>query len=128
MHPQLQDGEHPTAGLALQLREGVEIPGIDHNWLLADGVRSVSQGQANVSIMEVIRAANAHPVDTTGRIPPPQLIEMAVEAFNLAEVADVLAVSIQDADRVVGIHGSDEPVARVMDRLKVPWRDVPADP
>ena len=38
MQAQLQDGVHAPAGFLLKLLQRVEIPGVDDQWLLADGV------------------------------------------------------------------------------------------
>ena len=51
---QLQNSEYVPTGLALELFERIEIPRVNHERLLADGVRSDAQGEPDVSIVKII--------------------------------------------------------------------------
>ena len=53
----------------------------------------------------------------------PQLLEMAVEALDLGEEADVERILVEHADGIVRVDGGDQPVAGVVDRLQMPRRD-----
>ena len=58
MHTQLEDGIDAAAGLASISCRRVEIPRIDHQRLLADGVRPDPQRQPDMGIVQVVGRAD----------------------------------------------------------------------
>ena len=119
MNPQLKDGVDPPAGLALDFLERIEVPGVDDERLLADRVGAHPQREADMGVVQVVRRADTHVVDPVRFRPAPQLFEVTVEAFDLGEEADVEREAIQDADRVVRVSRSDQPVAGILNCLEV---------
>src|SRR5689334_21616655 len=98
MQTQLQDGGDAASGLALELLQRVEVPGVDDDRLLADRVGADAQRHADVRIVEIVRRADAQIVNAMFLRPAPQLFEMAIEALDLGEEADVERIAIKDAD------------------------------
>src|SRR5688572_17921783 len=52
--PQLEHGVDVAPRLGLELLERVEVPGLDHQGLLADGVGTHPQRHAHVRVVEVV--------------------------------------------------------------------------
>ena len=127
MQPQLQDGPDATAGFPLELLQPVEVPRVDHERLLTDGVGAHAQGEPHVGIVEVIRRTDAEEVDAIGFGAALELLDVPVEALELREEADIEAIAIENADGIVRIHRGDEPVPRIVNGLQVPRGDEPGD-
>jgi hypothetical protein len=94
VRPELEDREDTAAGLRLQLLEGIEIPRVDDDRLLAERTRTIPEGDADVGIVQVVRAAYAHSVDPALFRTPAKLVEMAIEPLDLTEVPDLVAVTV----------------------------------
>src|SRR5258708_7121857 len=127
MKPQLQHGIHATAGFGFELLQRVEIPGIDDEGLLAERMSADAQRRADVRVVKVVRRTDADVVDAIRRGAPPQLLEMAIEAFEFVEESDVERVAIENADGVVRIDGGDEPIAGRVDRFELSLGDKAGD-
>src|SRR5687768_2125818 len=127
MHAQLQDGVDAAAGFALDLLQGIEIPRIDDQGVLADRIGADTEREPDVRIVEMIRRTDGDVVNPLFRLTTPQLLEMAIESFNLVEEPHVEREPIEDADSVMRVGGSDQTIAGVLDRLQMTRRDVPAD-
>ena len=56
---QLQYRVHLPPGIPLHLRQAIDVPGIEHQRLLADGVGAGAQGEAHVRVVRAfpVRAA-----------------------------------------------------------------------
>ncbi len=124
MEPQLKDGEHAASRFELQLLQGIEVPGIDDDRLFAERIRAAPQRESNVGVVEVVRTADADPVDVMLGGTAPQLIDVAIEALDLAKVAHVVAVAIEDADRIVRVDSGDETMTGIVDGLEMTARHV----
>ena len=83
--PELQDGKDAAAGLKLQFLQRVEVPRVDDDRLLADHVRAVSKSEADVGVVEVVRAADRDPVDALFLPASTELVHVAIEALDLSE-------------------------------------------
>jgi hypothetical protein len=127
MQAQLEHGVHAAPALALEFLQRVQVPGVEHQRLLADGRGAHAQGLADVRIVQVVGRADAHPVHALLGAPTVQAVEVAVETFVFAEVAGPRKVAVQDADGIVRIHGREQGVAGVADGLQVPRGDVSCD-
>ena len=68
VHPELQDVEDPPPGLPLQLGQGVQVPRVEHQRLLADRVGPDPQREADVGVVQVVRASRS---TRSGSAPPP---------------------------------------------------------
>ena len=117
----------PRSRLTLELGQLVEVPRVDHQGLLADGVGADPERQAGVGIVQVVGAADRDVVDPLGVAPALELLEVAVEALHLREEAGVEEVAVEDPHRVVRIARRREPVAGVGDRLEMTGGDVTRD-
>jgi hypothetical protein len=122
--PELQDRVYLPAGLDLQFLQGVEVPRIDDEGLLADGVRADAEGEADVCVVQVVRGAD-------GKIMYPgllaelsKLLNVPVEPLEFPEVADIFEVAVEDPYRIVRVDRGDETVSRVPDRAYMAWSDV----
>ena len=125
VEPELQDGVDLPPRLGLQLLQGVQVPRVDDEGLLADGVRAEAEGEADVCVVQIVRGTDReimHPVFLAAL---PKFFDVAIEPLEFPEVADILEVAVEDSHRVVGVGSDDEAVARVPDRPKVAGRDVP---
>ena len=60
---------------------------------------------------------------TIGLGPAAQLLEVAIETFELGEEPDIEAEPIEQPDGVVRIDGRHQAIARIGDRLEMPRRD-----
>src|SRR5205823_4408867 len=80
--------------------------------------------EPDVSVVKIVRRADADVVDAIGRAAATQLLEMTVEAFEFGEESDIEAEPVEHADRVVWINRGDKAVTRIPDGLKMPRRDV----
>jgi hypothetical protein len=113
----LQDVVDARARLGLDLLQAVDVPGIQHQRLFADGVGAIAQGEPDVGIVQVVRRADADIVD--GRTFAAQFVDVAVEALELGEEIGCGKVAVDDADAVVGVERGDQPVAGVLDGAHV---------
>ena len=83
MQPQLQDGEYAPPGGPLHLGQAVDIPGVQHQRLLADRVGTGAEREAAMGIVQVVGRADADVVERTAL--PAQQVNVAVEALELGE-------------------------------------------
>ena len=120
---QLQNGIDLLAGLLFDLLQGVEVPGVAHQGLLADGVSVVSQGHADVGVVQVVGTADAHVVDLM-LAPPAQLIEVAVEALGLGKEVGLREIAVDDADAIVRIERTHQVIAGFLNGFHVTWGNV----
>ena len=94
----------------LDLEQAVDVPGIEDERLLADRVGAGAQREADMGVVQIIGRADRDIVDRS-RLPPAQLVDMAVEALELGEEGAVGEIAVDDADGVAGIERGDQPVA-----------------
>ena len=67
MQPKLQDGGDAATGVALDLGQPVDIPGIEHQRLFADRIRARAQREAAMRVVQIVRRADRHVVDLARR-------------------------------------------------------------
>ncbi len=124
MQAQLQDGRDLLAGFLLEGGEAIEVPGVQHQRLLADDVGAGAQSEAAVRVVQIVGRADRDVLD--GLALPAQFVDVAVEALELDEEVRVGEMAVHDADAVVGVHGHDQIAADGFDRFHVARRDIPA--
>ena len=66
VQPELEDVVHAAPGLPLQLGERVQVPRVEHERLLADGVGADPEREADVRVVQVVGRADRHVVDALG--------------------------------------------------------------
>ena len=96
MDAELQDRIDFSSGLLFQFPEGVQIPGIDDERFLADGIRSHPKGQTAMGIVQVVGGTDADVVNPSLIRAPPKLFQMSIEALDLRKKPDVKTVRIQN--------------------------------
>src|SRR6185312_8982838 len=94
VHAQLQDGVDAMAALALELLERVEVPRIEHERLLADGVGADAQREADVRVVQMVRRADAHVVDASALDAAAQLLDVTIETLELGEEGGVGPIAV----------------------------------
>lgn len=105
------------SGLLFEALEQVEVSRVDDERFLADHVGSETQAEAAMCIVEVVRRAHGKIVQALARGTASQFFEVAIHALTLREEPRIEGVLVENADRVVGIGGSDEPSADVANWL-----------
>ena len=122
---QLKDGVGLMALTFLHLLEGIDVPRVEHQRLLADDVGAEAQAVTRVGIVQVVGRADAHVVDVGAAVA--QLGVVPVEELLLGEEGSLGEVAVHDADAVAPVVGGDEVVTCVFDGFEVARGDVAAD-
>jgi hypothetical protein len=126
--PQLKNRVNSVSELSLELLKRVQIPGVDHQGLLADCIRAHSKSEAAVCVMQIIRRADTQIMNPALVGPAPQFLEVTIESFNLGEKSYVEGILIEQACSIMRVNRSYELVTRVSNRLEVPRRYVTGHP
>ena len=119
---QLEDGVGLMALAFLHFLQGVNVPRVEHQGLLADDVGTKTQAVAGVGIMQVVGRADAHIVDLLTFVPQSGVV--TVEELLLCEEGSLGKVAVHDADAVALVVSGNEGVAGVFDGFQVSWSDV----
>ena len=82
------------------------------------------QGEADVGVVQVVGRADRDVVHALFLAAAAQLLDVAVEALELAEVAGLEEVAVQHAHRIVGVAGADQVAAHVLDGGEMSGGDV----
>ena len=114
---ELEDVVDFGPGLALDVLEGVDVPGVEHDGFFADDGGALAEAKADVGVVEVVGGAHAEVVH--GGPLAAQLVEVAVEALELDEEVGLGEVAVDDAHGVVGVVGGQELVAGIFDGFHV---------
>src|SRR4029453_3735429 len=123
MQAQLQHGADAAAVLAFDFLQRIQVPRVDDDWLFANRMRAGAQRQADVRVVQIVRRTNADVMHPLGFRPAGKLFEMAIETFDLGKKAHAERVAIEQADSIMRIHGGDQPLAGVADRIQVARRN-----
>ena len=107
------------------LLQGVNVPRVEHNGLLADDIGTKTQAVAHVGIVQIVGRADAHIVDIGAAVA--QLGIVTVEELLLGEEGSLGEVAVHDAYAVAFVVGGDKVVAGVFDGFQVARGDVAAD-
>ena len=83
VQPQLQNRRNLAAGLLLDLRQTIDVPGIEHQRLFADRVRAGAQGEPNMGVVQIVGRADRDVVDSL--VAPAQLVDVPVEPLEFGE-------------------------------------------
>ena len=126
MQPQLEDGADTPPGGFLHLGQAVDVPGVQHQGLLADRIGAGPQREAAVGIVQVVGRADADVVERPAL--PAQQVQVPVEALELGEEGGVGKIGIDDPHRIAGVERGPQRSAGVADRLHVPPRDIAGRP
>ena len=124
VHAQLQNGVDLAARVFLDVQQPVDVPGVEHQGLFADGVRARAQRKAHVRVMQVVRRADRDVFDLFAVTGAARLVQVPVKAFELGEEFRVGEVAVDNAHRVVRIQRGHQIVAGGLDGLHVTGRDV----
>ncbi len=111
----------PAAALGLNRCKSVDVPGVQHDRLLADCLRAVAQRHTDVRVVKVVWGADRDKVN--GLAGPIQLVEVAVEPLRLSEKVCFREERVNDSDTVLRIKYGNKRVASLLDRLHVTRRD-----
>ena len=122
MQPKLQDGGYPATGVMLDLRQAVDIAGIERQRLFADRVGAGAHRIPAMGIVQMVRRADRGIIDFLAAAA--KLIDVAIEFLEPDEELRVGKMAVQNADGVVGVIGDNEISARFRDRAHVPGRNV----
>src|SRR5579871_3213529 len=121
MKPKLQDGRNAVTGIMLDFRQAIDIPGIEHQRLLADRISPRPQGETAMRVMKMVGRADRDIVYLLAA--PPELVDMPVETLELSKEVRVRKVTIENTDRVVWIVGNSQIAAYRMNSLHMSWCD-----
>jgi phosphotransferase system HPr-like phosphotransfer protein len=102
VEPQLMDSEDPAAGFLLDLRECLEVPGIQHGRFLADRVGVVPKSESDVCVMQVVGRTDRHVIQL-GSLAT-ELVDMAVEPLELGKEIGVRKKAVDDSHAVARIE------------------------
>jgi hypothetical protein len=80
------------------------------------------QRKADMSIMQVIRGADADITDMAVLRPAAQFFDMAVKALELGEKSGLREVPVQNAYAVMPVKRHGQGIARLFDGLHMAWR------
>lgn len=124
MEPELEDGMDPPARFPLDLPEGVDVPGVEDDRLLADGVGADAEGEPDVGVVEIVGRGDADVIDGLVVPAPAELLDVPVEALELGEEVGFREAAVEDSHGVRGIQGRDQAVPRILDSPHVPGGDI----
>ena len=102
MVAQLQDGPDFTARFQFHFLQGVEVPGIEHKRFFTNNLCAVTQGVANVRIVQVIGRTDRNKIDRLAAAP--QFFQVPVEAFEFGKKGSLREITVQDAYRIIGVE------------------------
>ena len=77
-----------------------------------------------MGVVQVIRSAEGEVIDGPIGAPATQLRNVTVEPLDLGKEGRLRKVRVDNADRVVGVHGGHEAVARVLNGSQVSWGNI----
>ena len=90
----------------------------------ADGMRTKSECQSDVRVVQIIRRADADVFDCSLVRVTAEFLQVPVKAFEFREERGLGEVLVDDADRIVRVQRGYELIACFLDRLQVPGCDV----
>ena len=111
-----------VAGHFFLLDQGLEIPGVQDDGLLADDVRPKAKAVADESVVGIVGGADGEPVDLVGR--PLDFAAETVELLLFREEGTIRERGVQTAHAVKPVIGGDQVVPGVRDCFQVAGRDV----
>lgn len=114
---QLKDGVGLMALTLLHFLEGVDIPRVEHEGLLADDIGTEAKAVARVGVVQIVGRADAHIIDVGTAIT--QLGVVTVEELLFCEEGSLGEVAVHDAYAVALVVSGDEGVTRVFDGFEV---------
>lgn len=120
---QLQDGIDLFARFLFNFLQGIQVPGVEHQRLFADGVAAVAQRHTDMGIVQVVGAADAYIIDAALPVPA-QLVEVAVEALGFRKKFCIRKIAVHNADSIVRIERTHQVVPGFLDGFHVAWGNV----
>src|SRR5690554_7145450 len=124
MHTQLQDGVHLPACVLFDIDQAIDVPGVQHQRLFADGIGARAQGEAHVAVVQVVGRADGDVIHSAAVIGAAQLIDVPVETLKFREKVRFREIAIDDANGIVFVHGGNQVVTSVFDRFHMARCDV----
>lgn len=110
------------ARFLLKFPQSVDVPRVEHQWFFADDIGPKAQPEADVCIVEVVGGADAQVVDALAL--SLHFFEVPIEALELGEKACLREITVDDADGVVFVKGSQQFVSGLLYGLHVAGSDV----
>jgi hypothetical protein len=95
MYSKLQDIEYSSIIFALKVTENIQVPGIQNQRLLTNGVGPDTEGKPDMRIVKMVRRAHANEVDLVARWTPPQLLKMPVESLEFRKESSLREILIK---------------------------------
>src|SRR4051794_5599119 len=97
MQPKLQDSGYPAAGVALDLREFIDVAWIEDERLFTNRVGAGAHDKPAMGVMKVIRRADRPEIDLLPTAA--KQVYLAVELLELNEEFRIRKVTIQNTHR-----------------------------
>lgn len=123
MEAKLQDGIDLFARFLFNFLQGIQVPGVEHQRLFADGVAAVAQRHTDMGVVQVIGAADTNIVDAALSVPA-QLVEVAVEALGFRKKLGIRKVAVHNADAIVRIECTNQVIPGFLNGFHVARSDV----
>jgi hypothetical protein len=101
----------------------IDVPGVQHQRLLADRIGIRTQREAHVAVVQIVRRTDRDIIDLALSLTA-QLVDMPIEPFELGEEMRLREVAVDDPDGVVAVERSNQNVAGRLDRHHVTRCDV----
>lgn len=122
MQPELKNGVDPPPRLGLNFQQFIYVFRIEHQRLLANRVSACAKGETHMGVMEIVRRSDRNEIDrTTGTA---LTIDMCFELLEFGKEAGSGKVAVENANRIIDIHGGDKCVTRLSYRLHMSGRDI----
>ncbi len=118
----MQQGIYFSVGFLFQGGQGVNVPGVQNEWLFADHVGAYAKAETDMGIVEIVGGADGDIIN--GRSLPPELFTMPVEALEFGEEMGFGEVFVKHSYGIVFIEGCKQVVACFFDSLQVFRGDV----
>ena len=103
MELELQNCIDLSARAAFDRRETIDVPRIENKWFLADSIRPPSKGKTDVSVMQVIRRADANVLNYLPL--PPAAVKVAIKTLKLDEKSRIWKIAVYNADGIGRVEG-----------------------
>jgi hypothetical protein len=116
---QLQDGARLAAGVFFHGQKAVDVPGVEHQGLFADGVRVGAESKADVSVMQVIGGADGYVITALPAVGPPQLVDVAVEALEFGKKMGLREIGVDDAHGIAAVKCGHQLISGILNCFHV---------
>src|SRR5512138_850875 len=123
----LQNSVDAMVRLFFQFLQSIEVPGVDHQRFFTDHIRPHPQSQTAMCIVQIIGGANGYVVNSILLGTAAQLLQVAVEAFDLREELNIEEILIEYTDRVLRIHSRHQLIAGISNSTQMTGSNITAN-